>query len=322
MSAAAAGLPVTRFGPMMRDYELAVKDKTYRRTPIGQECARYLRRLRWADGHATADSYELTYSRLALDHDDYNGLADFCTPLGKQYLEAFLERHWADAAANTKRQRTSAVRSLFAWAADEQIIPWNPAAKLKLPKQRNLIERHAYPVTFLQRLVSAQPSLRDQCALQLLCRLGLRKNELRLVRVGEIDLHRNLLIVHGKGGKDALMPLGPRTLRDDLYMHIQAEQRGDNEYLLYPRSHRHRPMDPASVHRWFKRCLERAELPSRAMMHEMRHSAADAVRRVRGDVTMAQLLLRHESLETTQDYLHPTSAELAETLEALDEGWG
>jgi len=318
----AAALPVTRFGPIVRDYEFAVKDKSYRRTPIGQECARYLRRLRWLDrSPLTPESYELTYSRLALDHDDFNGLADFCTPVGKEYLEAFLERHWSDAAANTKRQRTSAIRSLFAWATDEGLIPWNPAAKLELPRARNVTERNAYPPAFLHQLVSAQPTLRDQCAVQLLCRLGLRKNELRLVRVGEIDLHRDLLTVHGKGGKDALLPLGPPSLRDDLYLHIQQERRDDDEYLIYPRNHKRRPMDPASVHRWFKRCLERAGLPARVQMHEMRHSAADALRRVKGDVTMAQLLLRHESLHTTQAYLHPTSRELADALRALDEDW-
>lgn len=116
--------------------------------------------------------------------------------------------------------------------------------------------------------------------------------------------------------------MGPPSLREDLYLHIQSERRSDQEYLLYPRSHRHRPMDPASIHRWFKKCLERADLPTRTKMHEMRHSAADAVRRVKGDVTMAQQLLRHSSLKTTQEYLHPTPRELAETLAALDEDWG
>lgn len=309
---------------MIREYDDAVKDKTYRRTPIGQEAARYLRSLRWSETSPhTIESYEHTYARLALDHDDYTGLADFCTPVGKQYLELFLERHWADASANTKRQRTSALRSLFAWAVDDDVavIPWNPAAKLKLPRARTRIDRLAYPPATLHRLVTAQPSLRDQCALQLLCRLGLRKNELRLVRVGDIDLHRAVLIVHGKGGNDALLPLALRSLRDDLYLHIQSETRNDDEFLLYPRGYRTRPMNPATVHRWFKRCLDVAGLPGRVKVHEMRHSAADNLRRARGDVTLAQLLLRHENLATTQEYLHPTSRELADALEKTDEEW-
>jgi site-specific recombinase XerD len=308
-----------------QDYERAVRDKTYRRTPIGQQAARYLRHLRWGDSpDTTIDSYELVYARLALDHDDFaDGLSDFCTPVGTEYLREFLERHWSDASPATKRQRTSAIRSLFAWATSEGMIGWNPAAQLKLPRKRGSSERHAFSPDVLYRLVAAQPGLRDQCAIQLLCRLGLRKNELRMLRVGEIDLVRNLITVHGKGGKIAVLPLGPESLRRDLYLHLQAEQRHADEYLLHPRGRRRDPMNPASVHRWFKRCVEHAGFdPQRMMMHEMRHSAADTVRRVRGDVTMAQMLLRHENLATTQSYLHPSRAELAATLEVLDEVWG
>lgn len=66
---------------------------------------------------------------------------------------------------------------------------------------------------------------------------------------------------------------------------------------------------------------DEAGLPEHIKMHEMRHSAADAIYRQRGDVSMAQMLLRHESLSTTQAYLHPTKTDLAATLRVLDEAW-
>lgn len=53
MGAMSASLPVTQFGPIIRDYECAVKDKSYRRTPVGQEAARYLRALRWGEHRVT-----------------------------------------------------------------------------------------------------------------------------------------------------------------------------------------------------------------------------------------------------------------------------
>jgi site-specific recombinase XerD len=314
-------LPVIRFGPIMRDYERAVKDKSYRRTPIGQEAARYLRTLKWGEHRdSTLLSYESTYSRLALDHDDYEGLAGFCTPVGVEYLREFLSRHWGEAKATTKRQRTSAIRSLFAWAVDEQLIPWNPAAALKLPRARGGEERVSYPMRVLWQLVSAQKTMREQCALQLLCRMGLRKDELRQLRVGEIDLARNLLAVHGKGGKDAVLPLDFPSLNRDLYLHVQ--ERHVDEYLLYPRSHKRRPLDSSSLHRWFKRCLEIAGLPSTILMHELRHSAADHLWRDSGNLVLAQELLRHESVSTTQGYLHPTRRDLTLAMRHLDEAWG
>jgi integrase/recombinase XerC len=307
---------------MIRGYEDSVKDKSYRLTPVGRECARYLRHLRWSEHRpATIDSYEATYARLALDHDDYEGLADFCTPVGTEYLRAFLARHWGESAPRTKRQRTSALRSLFAWALAENLIPWSPASALQLPRARGGEERIAYPMAVLHRLVSSQPSLRDQCALQLLCRMGLRKNELRLLQVGDVDLMRNLIRVHGKGGRDAVLPLALPSLRDDLYLHIQGEGRDPAEYLLYPRSAKRRPMDSSSVHRWLKACLTRAGLPSTLKTHELRHSAADALWRDSGDIVMAKELLRHSSVQTTEVYLHPTRSDLTRALAQLEAVW-
>jgi hypothetical protein len=46
-------------------------------------------------------------------------------------------------------------------------------------------------------------------------------------------------------------------------------------------------MNPASVHRWFKRCLERAGLSTEWGLHDLRHAAANALYGVTGDVVLA-----------------------------------
>jgi site-specific recombinase XerD len=52
-------------------------------------------------------------------------------------------------------------------------------------------------------------------------------------------------------------------------------------------------------------------------MHELRHSAADNLYRATGDIVKAQKLLRHESVATTQNYLHPAREDLTEALASL-----
>ena len=311
-------------GPILRARDEKVRDKSYARSPLGREVRRFIRALAWADHPLTTrDSYETTLARLAIEHDDFpNGFSDFCNPSGPEYLRDFLERNWGDSAAATKAQRTAAVRSFGKSAVEEGIADWNPAASIKVPRRRQQRERSAYPQDVLYRVIKAQESLRDQCALQLLGRMGLRKNELRVLRVGEIDLIRNLLTVHGKGGVVSVMPLAFESLRNDLYLHIQVDERKPNEYLLFPRSDRERPMDPASVHRWFKRCLENAGLPTTMTLHELRHTAADHAWRETGNIVIAQMLLRHANVSTTQAYLHPTRRDLSDALALLDKSWG
>lgn len=296
-----------------------VKDKSYRRYPIGGEVGKFLRTLRWAEAsHNTIDTYEIVLRRLTLDHLDLE-LRDFEPPIGVERLREFLDRHWADAKPATRANRLHAVKSFFRWAVEEGIMSANPAIPIKAPRQKQT-DRKAHPRALIQQIISAQQTLRDQIAIQLLERLGLRKNELRLLRIKDIDLATNLITVQGKGGKRSILPIGFKDLRRDLYLHISGEGREPNEYLLYPRANPARPMDLGSVHRWFKRCLELAGAPDMPM-HELRHTAADEIWRVTGDIVKAQQLLRHQSIATTQIYLHPNREDLAEAMRAVDDAW-
>ena len=77
---------------------------------------------------------------------------------------------------------------------------------------------------------------------------------MRLVRVGDFDLGRGTVRVHGKGGKVVVLSLGFKTLKRDLEVYLVG--RDAREYLLYPKDDLTRPMHPASVHDWVERCLE------------------------------------------------------------------
>jgi site-specific recombinase XerC len=200
-------LPVTKFAPMMRElHREAMRNKSYRRYPVGEEVGRYLRALRFADAEGTTlEAYEQVLSRLALDHGDFVSLEAFAPPVGTEYIREFLERHWGDAASSTRSHRLSIVRSFFKWAHEEGRISANPTLTIKGPRRKSR-ERQAYPAATILQLVRAQPALRDQCALQLFARLGLRKNELRLVQLRDVDLARNLIVIrHGKGGRQAVL---------------------------------------------------------------------------------------------------------------------
>jgi hypothetical protein len=72
------------------------------------------------------------------------------------------------------------------------------------------------------------------------------------MKVGDIDLGRGTIRIHGKGGKIVVLPIGFSDLKTDLEVHLVG--RNPDEYLIYPKADTSRPMDAASMHRWFKRC--------------------------------------------------------------------
>lgn len=313
---------VTDYAAMMRLIQVALRDREWEGCAIGREVSHFMRAFRWrSESEHSHRAYESVLGLFALRHADWSSLDEFCSELGIAYIREFLDAEWGGASRATKARQVGILHSFFRWAVDERRIPWDPSATIRAPRVSRQAKRLAYDLPTLHRLVSSQGSDRDQCALELLCRMGLRRDELRRVTIGEIDLVRGYIFVHGKGGKDELLPL-PKGMQESLYLHIQGETRQPKEYLLYARDRRFQPMSNAGVHNWFKRCLRAAGLPETMMIHEMRHSAADALHRSRGDVSLAQQLLRHSSLATTEAYLHPTKRDLAEALQELELTWG
>lgn len=324
LAAREPALTLAETARMIRELEqladAAIKNKDYQASPIGKEVRRFLAALQFQGSPAnTLDTYETVLARLAIDYADFR-VEWFCDREGVAQLRDFLARHWGESSIETRRNRLHILRSFFKWQVEERGLEHNPAARIKPPRARDTL-RVAHQPREIHQLLSGQDTLRDSCALALMCRLGLRKNDLRLLRVGDIDLTRDVVYLRNRKGDDDLAhPIEYEQLRNDLYLHLQAERRHAKEFLVYPKSHRFRPMDPSAFHRWFKRCLDRAGLPD-FPMHELRHTAGDEMWRVTGNPVAAQQLLGHKSLETTRRYLHPTPEDLRAAMRVVASSW-
>jgi integrase len=302
-----------------------MRNKAYRASPVGETVGRYLNEIGFA-GHAknTIDTYEQVLAWLAIAHDDLPGVDGFCRPGGTELLTEFLFGNWGSAAETTRAHRWTVLNVFFKWCIDKELVPFNPVAKIKRPKSpKARTERQAYQQGMVDRLISSQALLRDRCALGLF-RLGIRKNDLRMLQLRDVDPDNDVIhLNHAKGGKRHKLPIVFDQLTFDLAAHLAERmlEAGENdsggEYLLYPKRDRSRPMDPSAVHRWFKDCLQAAGLPASIQMHELRHTAADDIWRKTGNIVLAQKLLRHESPATTAAYLHPTQDDLRAGLRAV-----
>jgi integrase len=298
--------------------EHAVRDKSYRRYPIGQDVGHYLRALRVARRSPnTIESYETVLRLLALDHRDFASLERFAEADGVDLLVAFLDKYWGDSADATLEQRGRVLASYFGWALATGRVTRDPTVTLTLPKRRDT-RRRAHALDEIRWIAHSQDSTRDESALLLFGRLGLRKNDVRELQIEDIDLAHDLVYIkRQKGGDRVELPLVFTDLRQALYLHLQERGGHPEEYLLYPRQDRRRPLSESALHRWFKRCLTRAGVAD-FPLHELRHSAGDYIWRESGNLVVAQQLLRHKSIETTRRYLHPTREDLIAAMRKAD----
>jgi integrase/recombinase XerC len=300
-----------------------MKDKSYRRSPVGETVGRFIDSVSYGNSPLTAESYESPLALLAVFHDDLDGVHVFCER--PDLIERFLHVHWGDSAPKTRTHRWTVLNLFFKWCIERDLIASNPMRGIRRPrnpKTRN--ERRAYDQEQVARLIDAQSPLRDRCALGL-SRLALRLNDIRELQLRDIDLVLDQIhLNHGKGGKRDVLPIKFKELRLDLGAHLaertlEAGVDPGDEYLLYARDRRHQPMNRSTVHRWFKRCLANAGLPDSIQMHELRHTAGDHIWRTTGNMVLAQKLLRHSSPATTYGYLHPNEDDLRGGLELVDD---
>ncbi|MBA2360336.1 MAG: tyrosine-type recombinase/integrase [Actinobacteria bacterium] len=314
----------------------AVRDKSYRAAPLGQEVGRFLRYAATSRDFSprSIDDYESILAPFAAEHA-HLAFVDFDGAAGAERVLEFVARRWGSAAPGTRRKAFAVLSSFFGWAVRFDRIAANPVLRIDRPRKRG-VERHAHHPDRIKRIIARQPALRDQTAIALMARLGLRKNELRLLRWRDVDLEDGELRVHGKGGKVVDVPIVYEDLQQQLAQLALDCGADPDHYLLYPervgnlpgaatrgliRAFPERPMQQSTMHRWWTRCLRQAKVPH-FPMHELRHSAVTEFIRATGDVAAAQRFARHASVATTVDvYGHLDRDDLIRGMKLAGERW-
>jgi integrase len=198
----AGTLTVAQLGPMIRE---AMRDQSYRVTPLGTMVGRYLRWLRNEYGAtpATIRDYEAILTRMSITLSDRNPIEVTIEDL-RDVIDL-----WSSRAAGTRAKVTSIVRAFWSWAEEQGHIANSPAARIRRPRGERRVAR-VLPLDARPRLLSAAKHPRDRLGLFCLLVLGLRRSELAGIQMRDFDAQRGSLRVYGKGQKERTMPLrGP-----------------------------------------------------------------------------------------------------------------
>jgi site-specific recombinase XerC len=300
---------------------LQMKDKTYRRYPVGQDVGQFMRKLRVDRcSQNTLDAYETVLRRLTLDHMDFQKLDEFCGLDGYDLLVDFLDRHWGDSRGDTLGQRSAIVRSFFEWAVESGRAPFNPARMIKVPRGSRRL-RVAHELEEIRMIANLQPRIGDQAAILVYGRNALRKMETARLQARDIDLVNDLLYLRDrtKGGRPAEVPITYPDVRQTLSLWGLEPGRRPEDHLIAPERGVDRELNAASIHRWFERCCKRAGVVP-FELHELRHSALHRVWRETGDLYAAKQLARHASVRTTEEYLHASADDLRARMLESDTG--
>jgi integrase/recombinase XerD len=261
--------------------------------------------------------YQLFLAELGVDDLD---------AITEQTVTAFLVRLREGDSEHPPLSSTSAARTVVAvrgfhkFAVSDGLATVDPAAAVKPPSPAKRLPK-ALPLADIEAILAAAGAagttlaMRDRALLELLYGTGARISEAVGLDVDDLDAVDTTVLLHGKGGKERLVPIGSYavTAVSDYLVRARpglvAAGKGTPALFLNARGGR---LSRQSAWTVLVRAAERAGVTKDVSPHTLRHSFATHLLDGGADVRVVQELLGHASVTTTQVYTLVTVDNLRE----------
>lgn len=152
-----------------------------------------------------------------------------------------------------------------------------------------------------RELFKAPRTLKHRFLLAFAYSAGLRMNELRMLKISDVDCDRmQVRVRQGKGRKDRCVILS-RFIKERLSNYLNELK---PQTYLFEGQTPGEPMGERSIQYIIGEALTKTEIRKRVSMHTLRHSFATHLLEDGVDIYTIQHLLGHAHLRTTVIYLH------------------
>lgn len=212
--------------------------------------------------------------------------------------------------ARSQARILSGVRSFFHFLILENYIENDPSELLESPKiglylpQVLTIKEIDSIIDSIDR--STKEGQRNRAIIETLYSCGLRVSELCNLKISDLYLNENFIKVDGKGGKQRLVPISPRAVKEiTLYLRDRNERKIKPEFedFLFI-SNFGKNISRIMVFHIIKELAEKIGLKKKISPHTFRHSFATHLLEGGANLRAIQCMLGHECIGTTEIYTH------------------
>ena len=258
----------------------------------------------------TVQSYTLDVQKLII-YLKINNMSLGPLQITSLQIQRFIYEISKDLNPRTQSRLISGLRSFFDYLIFENYLNSSPLEEIEAPKiGRKLPE--TISVNEIDLVISAidlsqSNGERNRAIIETLYSCGLRVSELTTLKISDLFFDEGFIKVTGKGDKQRFVPIGPLTqkyinlykdhVRD--YMKIEAAFK---DILFLNR--RGRQLSRAMIFTIVKSLGEKAKIQKKISPHSFRHSFATHLLENGADLRSIQMMLGHESITTTEIYMH------------------
>jgi len=198
------------------------------------------------------------------------------------------------------------VRKEF-WTENHALMLDRPKANRALPKVLSIDQVDK----LLESIDTSKPlGKRDDALFELIYSCGLRISEACTLKISNIHMNEGIILVHGKGDKERLIPFGDRAA-EKLRIYLDEVRpeltKGKNVAEAFV-NYKGEPISRKGVWKKFQEMEKLSGVD--AKVHTLRHSFATHLLAGGADLRSVQELLGHSDLSTTTIYTHVTNEQL------------
>lgn len=268
----------------------------------------------------TIDNYSFDIERLCLFLSQ-NEIQISPLTISEETLQQFI--YYVSKQVNPRSQARiiSGLKSFFSYLIFEDFRNDNPMELIETPKTgRKLPDTLA--VEEIDALISAidlssNEGERNRAILETVYGCGLRVSEVVSLKISDLFFEEGFIKVTGKGNKQRFVPVGNLTqkfieiYKNNVRPHLDI-QKGFEDTLFLNR--RGKQLTRAMIFTVIKDLAVKINLNKNISPHTLRHSFATHLLENGADLRSIQLMLGHESITTTEIYVHLDRRYLTEVM--------
>lgn len=229
-------------------------------------------------------------------------------PSGQEEITDYLaDLHDVGISPRSIARVLSALKSFYHYLIIERIIPEDPTMLIETPR----IPHHLPDMLSIEEIdaiIDAIPpdkneSPRNRAIIEMLYGSGMRVSELVEARLSRYNPEEGFIIIEGKGAKQRIVPVSPTAISTiSQYLPDRMPQPGHEDYIFLNR--RGKKLTRQMIFILLRRLVEAAGIEKTVSPHTLRHSFATHLLEGGANLRVIQQLLGHESIATTEIYLH------------------
>ena len=266
-------------------------------------------------------SYTRDLSKLVNFLSTHN-LNDGPLDISKDTMQQFIYENAKIVNPRSQARMISGLKSFFNYLIFEDLRQDNPLELIESPKiGRKLPDTlSTEEINDLIRAIdlSRPHGERNRAMIETLYGCGLRVSELINLKISDLFFEEDFIKVTGKGDKQRFVPISPVNkkyiglYRQHIRVH-QSAKKGHEDILFLSRSGK--KLSRAMVFEIIKRLSAEIGLNKNISPHTFRHSFASHLLQNGADLRAIQQMLGHESITTTEVYMHVDRSQLAEVVQ-------